>query len=370
MEAVHRWSAVAAGVAVLLAAPWAVKAWPAQDTDIDAAALLAKVEAASNHPYSGYVESRGTLLLPVADRFTDVGDLFGGKTRMRVWWLADDAWRVDKLLASGETDLIHTVQGTTRWRYEQADATLSRDPDIRLPRTADLVPPAVADLLLDDVRAEEVRRLDPRRVAGIDAPGLRLEPAAEQSSIEHVDLWADPDSGVPLRVEVVAQGAEGVAFTSEFREFSAVTPSAERVAFTAPEGADFEFDSVLDIADAANQYAHVIPPSMVAGLAKSPTADRAVGIYGSGVTRLIAIPMRGREAEPLREQLRITPGAAVVDQRTIVNVGPLGVLLTGECDEGGWLVAGTVTSETLTRAADDLLSGSVYLDNDERLPIP
>ena len=31
----------------------------------------------SDHPYSGYVETPGTLQLPVADRFTDVGDLFG-----------------------------------------------------------------------------------------------------------------------------------------------------------------------------------------------------------------------------------------------------------------------------------------------------
>ncbi len=370
MEAVHRWSAVAAGVAVLLAAPWAVKAWPAQDTDITAAALLAKVDSAGDHPYSGYVESRGTLLLPVADRFTDVGDLFGGKTRMRVWWLADDAWRVDKLLASGETDLIHTVQGTTRWRYEQADATLSRDPDIRLPRTADLVPPAVADLLLDDVVAEDVRRIDPRRVAGIDAPGLRLEPAAGQSSIDHVDLWADPDSGVPLRVEVVAKGANSAAFTSEFKEFSATQPSVERVTFIPPDSADFEFDSVLDIADAANQYAHVIPPSVVSGLAKSPSADRAVGIYGSGATRLIAIPLRGREAEPLREQLRITPGVVLNDQGTTVSVGPLGVLLTGSGEDGGWLLAGTVTPETLTRAAHDLAFGAIYLDNDDPAPIP
>ena len=45
---------------------------------MSAAALLARIEAARDHPYSGYVETRGTLQLPVADRFTDVGDLFGG----------------------------------------------------------------------------------------------------------------------------------------------------------------------------------------------------------------------------------------------------------------------------------------------------
>lgn len=362
MKAVHRWSVVATGVVALLVVPWAVRAWPAHESDIGAADLLAQVVGARDHPYSGYVESTGTLQLPVADRFTDVGDLFGGRTRMRVWWRGDDAWRVDKLLTSGEQDLIHSAQGTMRWRYEQADATLSPDPVIRLPRTADLVPPAVADLLLDDVKASEVRRLDARRVAGIDAPGLRLEPAAEQSSIDHVDLWVDPTSGVPLRVEVVAKGASSAAFTSTFREFSSSTPPAERVAFTPPRGADFRFDDVLDIADAANQYAPVLPPETVAGLAKSPAADRAVGIYGSGVTRLLTIPMRGREASPLREQLRITPGAQTLDQGTSAVVGPLAVLLTGAGEDGGWLIAGTVTRETLARAADDLATGAVFVD--------
>ena len=125
---------------------------------------------------------------------------------MRVWWRSADAWRVDKLLATGEQDLVHNAQGTTRWRYEQDDVTLSRDPDIRLPRTADLVPPEVADLLLDDVDESEVRRLPAARVAGVDALGLRLVPAAPQTSIDHVDVWADPDTGVVLRVEVFGKG--------------------------------------------------------------------------------------------------------------------------------------------------------------------
>jgi len=349
---------VAVGTVLLVATPVAVRAWPARDSDISAADLLATIEAGAHHPYSGYVETHGTLQLPVADRFTDVGELFGERTRLRVWWRGDDAWRVDKLMTTGETDLVHNAQGTTRWRYEQADATLSRDPDIRLPRTADLVPPAVADLLLEDVAAEEVRRLPAARVAGVDAPGLRLRPAARQSSIDHVDVWADPDSGVALRVAVVARGATAPAFTSEFREFSSATPPAERTTFVTPPGAEFRFDPVLDIADAANQYAPFVPPDTVAGLAKSPAADRAVGIYGSGVTRLLAVPMREREADPLREQLLVTPGVSTVPQGTLLTIGPLGVLLTGQGDQGGWLVAGTVTEDTLTRAADDLIAGT------------
>jgi hypothetical protein len=358
---VQRWAAVAAGTLLLVAGPIAVRAWPAQDQAVSAADLLAKIEDSLDHPYSGYVETRGTLQLPVADRFTDVGDLFGSTTRMRVWWRSEEAWRVDKLLTTGESDLIHNVQGTMRWRYEQNDADLSHDPAIRLPRTADLVPPEVADLLLEGVGPSEVRRLPAARVAGVDALGLRMRPAARQSSIDHVDVWADPDSGVVLRIAVVGQGSDTAAFTSEFAEFSAATPPAERTTFVPPEGADFDFDDVLDIADAANQYAPVLPPDTVAGLAKSPQADRAVGIYGSGVTRLLAIPLRDNEADPLREQLRITPGVRSVPQGTLVTIGPLGVLMSGHDGQNGWLVAGTVTPETLTLAVEDLYRGTVIV---------
>ena len=341
--------------------PLAVRALPASDQDIDAADLLARIEASETRAFSGYVESRGNLQLPVADRFTDVGALFGQQTRMRVWWRGTDDWRVDKLLASGETDLVRGPITTVEWSYEKADVTTSVDPAIRLPRSADLLPPAVARLLLQDVDPAELTRLPARRVAGRDGLGLRLSPAAPQSSIDHVDLWADAVTGIPLRVDVYAapDSTTGTrpALTSEFRSFSDRTPSPQRTGFSPPPGADREFDDVLDIADAANQYAPVLPPEALAGLTRSPAADRAVGIYGTGVTRVFAIPMRGREAGPLREQLLLTPGVEDLDEGTLVQVGPLGVLLTGFDDSGGWLVAGTVTRAALLDAAHDLAVG-------------
>ncbi len=362
MRPAHRWAAVVLGTAVLVAVPAGLRAWPAQDRDVSAAALLSLVERGADHPYSGLVESQGTLQLPVADRFTDVGELFGGTTRMRVWWRSADAWRVDKLLTAGEEDLVHDEHGTTRWRYEQADVRHGPDPPIRLPRSADLVPPAVAHLLLDDVDAEHARRLPAARVAGVDALGLRLRPGAEQSSIDHVDLWADPGSGVVLRIAVVGKGATGPAFSSEFLEFSAATPAVARTSFVPPPGIAVEQDDVLDIADAANQFAPLVPPDTVAGLAKAPQAVRAVGVYGAGMTRLLAVPLRDQEADPLREQLRVTPGVTTGPVGTTVTVGPLGVLLTGLDGQGGWLVAGTVTPATLARAARDLLAGTVFVD--------
>jgi hypothetical protein len=361
---VHRWCVVAAGTLLLVAAPIVLHLLPAADSDVSAGTLLERVRGAEDHAWSGYVETEGTLQLPDADRFSDVGALFGEQTTMRAWWQDAGHWRVDQLLLAGETDLVHRGDTTLRWDYEHLDATLSRDPEIRLPRTADLLPPVLAERLLRGVDAGEVRRVPARRVAGRSAPGLRLAPASELSSIDHADLWLDPATGVPLRVEVYADGASAAAFTSQFREFSADRPSDDEVSFDAPPGVDVDFDDVLDIADAANQYAPVRPPATVAGLAKAPSSDRAVGVYGRGMTQVIAIPLRDREADALREQLATTAGVDQTPERTVVSVGPLGVVLTGAEGDGGWLLAGTLTRAALERAADDVLAGFVYVDDD------
>jgi hypothetical protein len=359
----RRWCVVALGTLLLVGAPIALQLLPAADSDVSADRLLAQARAADGHPWSGYVETEGTLQLPDADRFSDVAALFGEPTRLRAWWRDDEHWRVDQLLLAGETDLVHEDTTTVRWDYEHLAATESLDPDIRLPRTADLVPPVLAERLLRGVGADDVRRLPARRVAGVSAPGLRVVPASDLSSIDHADLWLDPASGVPLRVEVYAGDATTAAFTSEFREFSSRRPDPALVRFDAPAGVRVRFDDVLDIADAANQYAPVRPPDTVAGLPKAASSDRAVGVYGSGMTEVIAIPLRDREADALRDQLATTPGVDRNGERTVVSVGPLGVVLTGAEGDGGWLLAGTLTKAALVRAADDVLDGFVYVDD-------
>ncbi len=354
MTAFHRWCLVALGVLVGAGVLVAVRALPARDEDLSAEDLLARVESSDGAAYSGQVETLGTLQLPVADRFTDVGALFGERTRMRVWWRGSDDWRVDKLLATGETDLVHDARGTTEWSYEDAEATRYVDPDIRLPRTADLLPPVLGSRLLEDVDPSELERLPADRIAGRDALGLRVSPASELSSIEYVDLWVDPATGVPLKLAVFSAESRSAAFTTEFVNFSAETPDADRTAFSPPPGAEVSFEEVLDIADAANQYADVVAPRSLVGLAASSESRGAVGVYGTGVTQIIAIPLWDRAAEPLRDQLGLTTGSVLVEEGTFVRVGPLGVLLTDLRGGAGWLVSGTVTQETLEAAARTL----------------
>jgi hypothetical protein len=359
----RRWCVVALGTLLLIGVPIGLRALPAAESDVSAATLLERVQGSQDAGWSGYVETEGTLQLPDADRFSDVGALFGESTALRAWWRDAEHWRVDQLLLTGERDLIHDGGRTTAWDYERAEATVSRDPDIRLPRSADLVPPELARRFLGGVVHDDVRRLDTRRIAGVSAPGLRIVPSSELSSIDHVDLWADPDSGVALRVEVFADDGKP-SFTSTFREYDGDRPPAGDVDFTPTPSTDVEFDDVLDIADAANQYAPLRPPRSVAGLAKSESSDRAVGVYGEGLTQVIAIPLRDREADALRDQLAVTPGVERSDEgagRTLVTVGPLGVVLTGTAGEGGWLLAGTLNRDGLVRAADDVVRGFRYV---------
>src|SRR3954447_26471370 len=289
MTSFSRWCVAALITVLVIAVPAALHALPARDSDVAAADLLHRVQASEDHPWSGYVETEGTLALPVADDFSDVGALFSDRTRMRAWWRGGDDWRVDRLLVSSETDLVHQHGVTIAWSYERDRARISRDPDIRLPRTADLVPPVLTERLLREVSAHDVRRIPARRVAGIAAPGLRVEPSAPQSSVDHVDLWADPDSGVPLRVEVYAEGEGSPSFVTALRDFSASRPAPSTTTFRGADGIEVDHDDVLDIADAANQYAPLRPPATVGGLARSSSSDGAVGVYGVGITQLIAI---------------------------------------------------------------------------------
>jgi hypothetical protein len=357
---IHRWSLVALACALITLVPMAVRALPVHDQPVSAAQLLARIRASGDTSYSGMVETTGRLGLPVSDHFTDVADLLGGNTRMRVWWRGSRDWRVDKLLATGEVDLFHDGNSTITWDYERAEARTSVDPEIRLPRDSDLLPPALGGRVLDGATAREVTRLPPRRIAGVDALGLRLRPADPRTSVDHVDLWADPVTGLVLALDAYGDEAQP-AISTAFTSINLRTPPPATTAFHPAPGLHETVDDILDIADAANQFAPVLPPAQIAGLPKSASSPDAVGIYGSGLTQVMALPLQSRDAGYLADQLR-TSGAATVSGALLLRAGPLGVYLVFSHDpfDFAWLVTGTVTDDTLVRAAADLRSEATF----------
>jgi hypothetical protein len=81
----------------------------------------------------------------------------------------------------------------------------------------------------------------------------------------------------------------------------------------------------------------------------------SAAVYGSGLTRLLAIPLPYREAYDLASQLQ-TSGAQKFHGERLLRVGPLGVMVTSGAGRLGvhWLLGGTVTDATLLEAAHDL----------------
>ena len=352
MTPLSRWAATGLAGALLIASPHVSRLLPVDDPPTDAATLLALAQNSTDLGFSGYVESQGDLDLPVTDSFSELADLLVDRTRMRVWWTSPDRWRVDTLEATGESDLVHNARGTLVWDYERNEAILSFEPRVRLPRASDLLPNELARHLLTGTTPAEVTRIPAVRVAGLDAPGIRLEPAARQSSIDHADIWVDPVGGLPVRVAVYGDGDEDPSLTTQFLDLDMRPPAPQRSRFSTPPGAERFHEAAVDIADAADRYAPTRTPARLGGLDRRAGSGHAVGTYGYGATVLFALPLQEKVATPLRDQLAVNARTRTGPAGSALDVGPINVLVTpAHLDRPSWLLAGTVNPQTLRRAA-------------------
>jgi hypothetical protein len=356
MRVAQRWALAGVATALAVLTPYAGRLHRVDDPDVATASLTDLVRDSAATGYSGTVTVQGRVGLPIADHFSDLADLFGGQTRLAVWWRSDQDWRVDRLTDTGEVDLFHRGRRTTEWSYERSEARTSTDPEIRLPRDSDLLPPEIARRALDGQPTSSVSRLPARRVAGVDAAGLRVAITDLRSTIRHVDLWVDPATGVTIEARVYGDSTQP-AVTTAFTRYSRSQPTADLTRFRPASGVPDYPDRAIDIADAADQFAPVRTPSSVAGLARS--SGRSAAVYGHGLTRVLVIPLPYRDAQVLASQLEHSGGRTLHGQR-LLRVGPLGVMLTRASGPLGirWLVGGTVTDATLLDAAHDLATGA------------
>jgi hypothetical protein len=192
-------------------------------------------------------------------------------------------------------------------------------------------------------------------VAGRDALGLRLVPADVASSVGRVDVWVDPASGLPLQVEVFAEGAGLPALDTRFLDLDLAVPPADVVAFTPPPEATLLTapDTEELIAQAEERAPDVRLPRELAGLPRRTFqgVPDAVGVYGRGVTLLAAAPVPGRLAGGLREALTASPDAVTDELGTRVAAGPLGLMLVDPGEGPAYVLTGTVTLDALADAA-------------------
>lgn len=352
-----RWVAVLAATALLCSMPALVARRPAHAERVDPAALIAKIRGSSGVGYSGLAESRGALGLPDLPRLGRLADLLSGTTRLRVWYAGPHRLRVDRLTPIGEVDAYVDEAGGWVWESEDRDSIrMDGTPTLRLPEPRDLLPPELGRRLTAAAATARLEALPARRVGGHEVTGVRVRPLGV-TTVDHIDLWADPGTGLPMRVDVIARGQRNPSVTTRFLDVRLGRPDRGVTTFIPPLDSPVRGEQVPDIVAAIDRYAPYELPAQVAGLPKRPRVSGVGGgaaTYGDGYTLLAVVPLRGDFAASLLDRIL---GAAEPIKVGGVPSAPLSTPLVKAlvvAAEPGFLLAGTVPLATLQRAGAEL----------------
>ncbi len=345
---------VAVVAAALVAAPLALAALPAS-ARMDPAALRTRVLASVNLPYQGYAESTGSLGLPDLPNLSEVTSLLGGTTRLRSWYVDPKHWRVDEISGVGERDTYEVPGSQYVWDNGQNQYTqVVGDAPIRLPRGGDLLPPDLARRVLAD--EGKVVGLPAKRVAGIDAAGLRVTPSDPQTAIGHVDIWADPDTGLPLRVEVTAEGQPAPFVVTAFQTVSTQRPDDDVITPKPSPDSGFTATAAPDVAGALGQFP--LPTTLAGRQLQTDRVGggRGLGFYGGGLTSFAVVPLPRNVSDGVVNAIGKVGGKTVTlpgGQGTLLTIAPLSVLVERSYRRS-FLIAGVVDPALLTQAAAEL----------------
>jgi hypothetical protein len=360
---------VAAGVAVLLCLPVAtstassaIHSLTSSYAPVPAAReLVEKALRSTSVQYTGLAQSTGALGFPDLPQLGDVAAQLGGTTRTRVWWAGSQAWRVAAISPTGEQDIYQHDAQTVLWDYEQArlTAVVGTSP-VRLPRADDLLPPQAARRVLGGLGPDDqvTSRPGHRMVAGVRAVGIRIKPGDPRSTIGHVDLWLDPDNGLPVAIEVL--DTRGVtAIRSAFLDLSFRAPDAGTLKVPSPPGAIHDVSAAPDLAARLQRFTFFHLPDHLAGLAASTPIVGGTGTYGSGLVAFAVLPLPGRLAGQVLSatrsgggvDLKLPEGQALLVSSGLVNL----VVVRSDDSRRSFLLAGLVSSDVLKQATQELL---------------
>jgi hypothetical protein len=355
-----RWLVLVGSVALLAALPALVAAMPVSAPRLGAAELLARVRDSAAAPYQGYAESRASLGLPDLPVVGRQTALLGTITRIRAWVASPTLWRVDELTAIGERDLYHDESGTLEW--DSGSSRVQRtvgDPVVRFARPADLLPPELGRRLAAAATAGEARPLAPRRVAGVEALGLRITPRSPTTTVSRVDLWADPSSGLPVRVELTARGGGGPIIVTSFLDLRQKAPDSSTVRFQVPPGAQVDFDDAPDLARAVERFSPFVLPDSLGGAPRRTEVASAASTYGRGYDLVAALAFPARIGQRSRDFLESVPSKQGPWGKASEIATPLLNLMVFERDGALFALSGTVGFRTLEGIATQLARDGV-----------
>ena len=359
-----RWAVVALVAALLLGVPAALAARPGA-ARADPQQLRDLVAASADRPWTGYAEARAALGLPRIPALSDVTTLLSGVTRLRGWYAAPDRARYDVLSPVGERDRYVTPDGQAVWDYGAELLTVvARDPRVRLPRPEDLAPPELARRLLSGTAAgDTATELPARRVAGVDAAGVRVTVADPGTTVGAVDVWADPATGLPVAVEVRAKGVADPLITTAFGELEQGPPDPAALTPRRGPGAGSTRSPTSDLFGVLGRGDGRTLPAALAGREREAPERgfAALGQYGTTLGQLIAVPLPPDLAGTLLGGIgRAGAGRTLtVEGQGSALETPLLTLAVVRTDDGAraWALAGLVPPAAIDSGAADLLAG-------------
>jgi hypothetical protein len=364
-DAYRRWAVVGLAIALLCALPSVVSALPVHTAAVAPEALRARMLAAAEHPYQGFVETDGRLNLPELPQLGAISSLLSGSTKIRTWFAEDDEWRTDVLTDTGEQDTYQDSFGTLSWNFETGQITqILGDPAVRLPRADDLTPPKLALRLLHTAAAtDKLVALPARDVAGVAAPGIEIRPVSPDTTIARVDLWADPATGVPVETQVYGRASAAPVITSRFLDFSATRPADSTVQFDIPDGVPIATANSSDINSLLDTRARFPLPDELAGQAAKPVLDgydADVSGYGSGFATFAVLFLGDRIGDSALSAATAAGAAPVTFPNgtgRLIRTPLLSVLLVrSDRFDRIFLLVGLTGPDLLTKAATDLLT--------------
>jgi len=364
---------VAGGVAITCAVPAIVAALPATAPAMSAAELRARILAAASGPYEGYAQSDGFLGIPSLPGLSDVTGLLDGTTRMRVWQASASRWRVDVLSDAGERDTYAMPARTFVWDSGSGLLTeIFGTPAFRLPRAADLTPPALAARLLRGAGAgSRITGIGAKRVAGRDTVGIRLVPGDPATTIGEVKIWADPRSGLPLQVELAGRDGGKPTLVSQFLQASTDPPGRLALTPLPGPGTRFTLANPADIVEALRNLKLEQLPERLAGRSRIrlPYGFEEIGAYGHGMSTFAVLPLShrvgsraldaGRKADGV--PARFPHGFGVVISTPLLTV----TIAHSFMSRDTFLLAGLVNAKLLRAAAAQLTARP---DADPQIP--
>jgi hypothetical protein len=360
LQGVRRWAVVAAATALLCALPAAIAALPVTASALSAAQLRSRIAASAGVSYQGYAESYVDLGLPSLPDLSNVISLLDGNTNQYVWYRSPGNWRADQLTAAGENDIYQTSHGTYLWNYTNNQLTrVTGSQPVRLPQAPDLLPPELGRRLVGFAsRATRFSRLPTQRIAGVDAAGLRLVPVDAASTISAVEMWADPRTGLPVKVEVFGQGEVAPVLVSRFLDVRETRPAAATLRPQPGPGIDLSTTSLPDATGVLNGFGSPLPGQLgwIQRVA-SPSGLSDVAAYGAGFSRFAVVPLPPRVGNPaLSAASGVGATVTLANGTAVVVQTPLIAMLLARAPNGQvYLLTGAVTANRLEYAAARLL---------------